>query len=198
MPMNEALHNFYQAIATGDDEQTEQAVSALTTTDEPALMAQLSRGDSEVRWWVLRALAHCGTAAAIPALFTALDDADEGARAVAALTLGHLYRPEHPNAEQVLAHLAIHLADADGSVRQAAADALIRCGDAAAPVLANVLRGDHQGARTRAAYALSKLASIPAAIVLYPCLNDPNYMVQTYAYETLDKMGLLENVLVMP
>jgi HEAT repeat protein len=63
-------------------------------------------------------------------------------------------------------------------------------------VLANVLRGEHQGARTRAAYALSKLASMPAAIILYHYLNDSNYMVQTYAYETLDKMGLLENVLV--
>lgn len=195
--MNEALHHFYQAIAAGDDEQTEQAVGALTRADEPALVAQLSQDDREVRWWVLRALAHCGTTTAIPALFTALADPDEDVRAVAALTLGHLYQPGDPDAEQVLAHLAAHLADADGSVRQAAADALIRCGDAAAPVLADVLRhGEHQGARTRAAYALSKLASIPAAIALYPCLNDTNYMVQTYAYETLDKMGLLENVLV--
>jgi HEAT repeat protein len=195
--MSEPLRRFYQAIAAGEDELTEQAVSTLAATDEPALLAQLGQRDREVRWWAIRALAHCGTTAAIPALLNALSDADPSLRAVAALTLGHLYQPERPNAEQVVTHLATHLADDDGSVRQTAADALVHCGDTVVPVLATVLRGDHQGARTRAAYALSKLASMPAAITLYHCLNDSNYMVQTYAYETLDKMGLLENVLVI-
>lgn len=194
--MNQALQRFYQAIALGDDARTEQSVSALTAADEAALLGQLDQAESEVGWWIIRALAHCGTQAAIPALLAALANPDPSQRAVAALTLGHLYQPDALHAEQLLAQLAAHLADEDGFVRQTAADALVRCGDAAVPILTTVLRGDQQGARTRAAYALSKLASMPAAITLYHCLNDPNYMVQSYAYETLEKMGLLENVLV--
>jgi HEAT repeat protein len=97
----------------------------------------------------------------------------------------------------VLARLAVQLADDDGAVRQAAADALAQCGDDALPALASILQTPHEGARTRAAYALRKIASRQAAPILFRLLNDANYMVHTYAYEALDEMGLLENLLVM-
>ncbi len=37
-----------------------------------------------------------------------------------------------------------------------------------------------------------------AAAILYALLNDENHLVRAYAYEGLDEMGLLENVLVIP
>ncbi len=37
-----------------------------------------------------------------------------------------------------------------------------------------------------------------AAGLLYRHLNDPNYLVRTYAYEGLDEMGLLETMLMTP
>jgi HEAT repeat protein len=83
-------------------------------------------------------------------------------------------------------------------VRQAAADALALCGDDAVTTLATVLAGEEQGARTRAAYALRKIASLAAAAILFRCLNDANYMVHTYAYEGLDELGLLDNLLLIP
>jgi HEAT repeat protein len=64
--------------------------------------------------------------------------------------------------------------------------------------MTTVLAGTHEGARTRAAYALRKIASPAAAASLFRCLNDPNYMVHTYAYEGLDELGLLDNLLLVP
>jgi HEAT repeat protein len=89
------------------------------------------------------------------------------------------------------------LKDDDGMVRQVAADALAQCGDDAVPALARILfQQPHEGARTRAAGALRKIATMKAAGVLYALLNDPNHLVRAYAYEGLDDMGLLETVLV--
>jgi HEAT repeat protein len=45
---------------------------------------------------------------------------------------------------------------------------------------------------------LRKIATLKAAAILYALLNDENHLVRSYAYEGLDEMGLLENVLVMP
>ncbi len=50
--------------------------------------------------------------------------------------------------------------------------------------------------RVRAAYALNKIRSMQAATPLFRALNDPNYLVRTYAYEALDGMGLLDVILV--
>jgi len=89
------------------------------------------------------------------------------------------------------------LKDDDGMVRQVAADALAQCGDDAVPALARILfQQAHEGARTRAAGALRKIATMKAAGVLYALLNDSNHLVRAYAYEGLDDMGLLETVLV--
>jgi len=46
--------------------------------------------------------------------------------------------------------------------------------------------------------ALRKIATVPAARLMFQYLNDDNYLVHTYAYEGLDEMGLLENVLLLP
>jgi len=168
----------------------------LTPTDEPTLLPLLSAAHADQRWWATRALAFCGTQAAVPSLVAALDDQDAALRATAALALGHLYLREPDAVRPVLDQVATKLADEEGVVRQTIADALAMCGDAAVPALAHVLQGNHEGARTRAAYALRKIATMKAASILYRHLNDTNYLVQMYAYEGLDEMGLLENILV--
>jgi HEAT repeat protein len=193
---NHLIDQLQQTIAAGNDEQTEQLVTRLTVAESASLLPLCTDADAEVRWWAARALAHCGDTTALPPLRALLTDAEPAIRAVAALALGQIGRRWPPASPDLLAGLAERLADRAGTVRQAAADALVLCGNEAVPTLAQVLQGDHAGARTRAAYALSKIATMPAAAVLYRCLNDPNYLVQSYAYETLEKMGLLENVLV--
>lgn len=192
----EFVKQLQQAIADGNDEATEQVVSRLTAADTAALLPLCGDPDAEVRWWAARALAHCADTTAIAPLLALLAAAEPTVRTVAALALGQIGQRWPPPQPDLLTRLAERLADPAGTVRQAAADALVLCGNAAVGALAQVLQGDQAGARTRAAYALSKIATLPAAGVLYHCLNDPNYLVQSYAYETLEKMGLLENVLV--
>jgi HEAT repeat protein len=198
MSTTDPLEALARALQTGDDVAAEQAALALDPTAEGALIAWLGEADPERRWWAARSLAHCGEAAAASALLQLVDDPDPALRAVAAFALGHLHARCPEAVQPLLAALATHLADEAGAVRQAVADALALCGDAAVPALAAVLAGDHEGARSRAAYALRKIATLPAAIVLYRCLNDPNYLVHTYAYEGLEEMGLLETTLVAP
>ena len=187
------------AIDAGDDERCEALVQRLTSADSQLTIPLAADADSDRRWWAVRALALVGADSAVPALVNCLDDDDPGVRAAAAMSLGHVYRRAP---EAVTAHLeqvAALLADDNGIVRQAAGDGLALCADDAVPALAALLRQSHHpGARTRAAAALRKIATMRAAAVLYPLLNDSNHLVRMYAYEGLDEMGLLENVLVMP
>ena len=133
----------------------------------------------------------------MPVIAAALHDQDPSVRAAAALSAHHLYLRCPLQAQPLLAAVAAALADDDGMVRQVAADALAQSGDDAVPALREVLYTSQQeGARTRAAAALRKIATLKAAAVLYPLLNDPNPLVRMYAYEGLDEMGLLENVLL--
>lgn len=198
MTDQERLSLLLDAIAADDDEQAEALVLQLTVAAEPALHTLYNAGDRDQQWWAVRALAHCGAVQSLPVLLHALTNADATLRTVAAMALGTLYGRLAPALTPHLPQLAERLADEEGMVRQAAADALIQCGDGAIEALVTVLRfGKHEGARSRAAYALRKIGTPATAPVLFRCLNDPNYLVHTYAYEALDEMGLLETQLVI-
>lgn len=188
---------FLAAIAAGADEVTECLALQLTPDAEPALLALLAAPDADPRWWGVRALALCGGAEAVSGVAAQLADADPSIRAAARLALAHLHRRQPDAVTLHLDQVADGLRDDDGMVRQVAADALAQCGDDAVPVLARILfQQPHEGARTRAAGALRKIATMKAAGVLYALLNDSNHLVRAYAYEGLDDMGLLETVLV--
>lgn len=184
------------AITLDDDEAAEAVIPTLGLHDEADLLALAGDADPDRRWWGLRALAHVGGADAAPILAAALSAADEGERAVAALGLGHLHARAAEAVRAVLPSLGERLTDRSGLVRQAAADGLALCGEDAVPVLVAALESEHEGVRVRAAAALRKLQSMRAAGALYQHLNDPNHLVRLYAYETLDAMGLLTNILL--
>ena len=152
--------------------------------------------DDDLRWWAVRALAVAAEehqqhrAAAMPALTRALSDTDDSIRCLAALSLGQL------KAASAIPALLVLLTDPSGWVRGAAADGLALMGEAAVPALGSALHDDQEGVRVRAAYALYRIRSMSSARWLFPALNDPNPIVRTYVYETLDEMGLLNTVLV--
>lgn len=186
------------AVQAGDDERAEALVVQLGPADSPALLEQLASSDVDVRWWGVRALALHGPPASAGPIAAACDDPDAGVRAAAALALAVLHQ-RHPAAvEPYLASLTVRLADIDGVVRQASADALAQCGESALPALAEVLQLGPEAARVRAAYALRKMGNRRAAPLLYPLLNDPNPLIRTYAREGLDDLGLLETILLAP
>ena len=215
----QSFRAFLMAIEADDDAEAERQTHQLTSASEADLLALVSLKDVDRRsvdsqsvdlpssdklWWAARALACCGTERAVPILATLLNEEDCALRAVSALSLGHLYRRAPDAVSGVLDQVAALLIDDDGLVRQSAADALAICGDASIPVLQTVLQGSHEGARARAAYALRKIATTAittartaaTAPLLFQHLNDQNYLVRTYAYEALDEMGLLDNVIV--
>jgi HEAT repeat protein len=211
-PLLPVLARFVAAVTVLADDEAESLVVDLQAPDAPLLAEMAQTGDTNVRWWAIRALAAIAarpTAGAEPPVSTllnraalaALDDPDPSLRAVAALALAEGIRAKpagETTASTLLTNLAQHLGDEDGFVRQAAADALAQCGDTAIPALGSILAGTHEGARARAAYALRKIATYKAAALLFPLLNDPHPLVRAYAQEGLDDMGLLENMLLIP
>ena len=186
------LCNLRQAIATADDETSEAITHALAVHSKATslLLPLLKEEDSDTRWWAVRALAAVGDAEAVSPLIQALNDPDEPVRCAAALALAQL------RCDKAIPALAILLADESGWVRQSTADALALFGKAAVPMLVQALEDERDGVRVRAAYALNKIRSMQAATPLFRALNDPNYLVRTYAYEALDGMGLLDVILV--
>jgi HEAT repeat protein len=198
MSNDAALSRLVAAIDANDDPTAERIVLALPPEDEAVLLTWLARLNPDYRWWAARALAHIGSPAAAQSLVHLLMDDLPAVRAATAFALAHLYRRAPDAVRPYLPAIASHLSDADGTVRQASADALAFCGVDAIPPLAAVLEGADEGARTRAAYALRKMASLASAPLLFRCLNDPNFMVHTYAHEALDELGLLDNLLLVP
>lgn len=193
------MQEWLAAIERQDDEETECLSAQLTPADAPALLLLAADEDTERRWWAVRGLALVGGPECMGTLAARLGDEQPQVRAAAALALAHLHARVPEAVTPQLEAVAALLADDEGYVRQAAADSLALCGDDGVPPLGSVLRHSaHQGARTRAAAALRKIATLKSAAILYALLNDENHLVRSYAYEGLDEMGLLENVLVMP
>jgi HEAT repeat protein len=193
------MQEMLAAVARGDDASAERLAQRLTSSDEPLLLALCESEDADARWWAVRGLALVGRRTSIPAISARLCDTDPSVRAAAALALAHLHARLPDEVIPYLDGVAELLGDEEGYVRQSAADCLALCGDDSVQALGQVLRtSEHQGARTRAAGALRKIATMKAAGILYALLNDHNHLVRSYAYEALDEMGLLENILVMP
>jgi HEAT repeat protein len=199
--MNDAaLSPLLNAIDAGNDEEAEDAVLALCANNGNALplLATLAQAPvDDYRWWAVRGLAELSEEdaaqreAAMPILLEALHDPDDAIRCLSATALGQM------NATGAIPALTILLSDSSGWVRGAAADGLAMIGEPAIPALGAAIQDDREGVRVRAARALYKIKSPKAAPWLFPALNDPNPIVHTYAYETLDELGLLTTVLVM-
>jgi len=186
---------FYGAIIAGNDEKAESLIRLLVPEDETPLLG-IALAGGEGRWWGVRALAAVGGKKAIPFVASYLEDADPAIRAVAALALGQLFQRQPEDVQPFLPALAALLADDNGLVRQSAADGLAQCGDAAVDALAVALNSTHEGVRVRAAAALHRIGSMAAAPPLYHHLEDANPLVRHYAFETLDQLGLLTNLLL--
>lgn len=195
------------AIDTGDDEAAEGRARACAGRAGivPALRPLLTDADPDRRWWAVRALAAIGGDEAIALLSARLTDADVATRCAAALGLGQL------RATVAIPALAGRLGDEAGWMRDTTADALAMIGEPALPSLVDALDHGPEGVRVRAAAAIRKIVGSalayprgaefeapfrPAIGALFRALNDPNRLVRHNAYETLDRLGLLETMIV--
>jgi HEAT repeat protein len=185
--MTDALHEFLEAIADGDDARAEEAALTLSHESDavlPSLRDLLANADPDRRWWAVRALAAVGTRAARELLVAALEDPDADVRACAAQGLGEL------RAEEAVAELVRRLDDPSALVSRVAADGLARIGPPAVPALIETLQGGETLARAGAARALSVIQPQEAIPALYAALDDPSAVVTHYAQEALEKMDV--------
>jgi Uri superfamily endonuclease len=203
----DTIQSLLDAINTGDDEAAERAAQACTgqTALLPAIRVLLADTDPDRRWWAVRMLAEIGGDEAGVLLVSCLQDPDEATRCAASLGLGQL------RATDAIPALAARLADASGWVRDSAGDALAMIGEPALPALVEALGDRRDNIRVRAAGALRKAVAgalagrqnaefaprfWPVISALFTALNDPNRLVRHNAYEALDRLGLLETVII--
>ncbi|MDY7075584.1 MAG: HEAT repeat domain-containing protein [Chloroflexota bacterium] len=187
--MSDALQQFLDNVAAGDDDRAEEAAQALAREGDaalPSLRDLLTSTDPDRRWWAARGLAAVGTQAAQERLIAALADPSPDVRACAAQGLGEL------RGEESVAGLVRCMADPIPLVSRIAADSLARIGLPAVPALIAALEAEETPVRAGAARALSIIQpqakdAVPA---LCAALDDPSAIVTYYAEEALERMGV--------
>jgi HEAT repeat protein len=206
---SDLIQALLDAVAAGDDEQAERVALAFATQPFvlPALRPLLGDPSPDRRWWAVRSLALIGGPEAERLLIERLSDEDEPTRCAAALALGQL------RAEAAIPHLLAALRDASGWMRDSAADALSLIGDQALPALVEAMSDARDPIRVRATRATCRILGpalkgktlneydkryYPALTALYTALNDPNRLVRTNAYDTLNGLGLFDEVHIAP
>jgi HEAT repeat protein len=181
------LNTLLEELTCGQDERAEQAVPALVACSEQALPELLELANAptpETRWWALRTLAEIESPVAAQRLASALDDPSPEVRQCAALGLG-----QQPTGEATPRLLEL-LADPDRLLARLAGDALIATHQAAVPGLIEVLANGHPAARIEAARALAWISDPRAIGPLFEAWQEGSALLQHWAEEGLDRMGV--------
>jgi len=183
----EELPVLLSQLSCGDDEQAEQALSHLATWGSEAVDAleeRLSHPEAEVRWWAVRALAETQDERVPGLLVQALADQDMGVRWCAGLALRL-----NPSPQASLALVGM-LSDRDALTRRLAGDALVAIGGEVVPQLLDLMQQRDQEVRLEAVRALAKIGDQRAIPVLFEALDDSSALVEYWASEGLEKMGV--------
>ena len=162
-------------------------MSGLVELGEEAIssLLDLTRSqDVDFRWWALRTLAQsplCQTEWLLPFL---IDDPAPEIRQCAALGLSQ--KPD----ESATQPLVQALNDKDGMVSSLAANALVKIGNAAVPSLIEVVTSGAQSARIHALRALAEIKDHRAIPVMMKVMQEDSALLQHWAKEGLDRLGL--------
>ena len=173
-------------LTSGDETRAENAVLGLVELAEeafPALRDLLKSDDADQRWWALRTLAqspHARTEWLLPLL----NDSAPEVRQAAALGLC-----SHPG-ETAISPLVQALNDGDAMVSDLARNALIEIGKAAIPSLLAVPENTPQRARINALRAVAEIGDYSAVPTLMAALESDSVMMQHWAEEGLERLGL--------
>ena len=173
-------------LTSGDETRAEGAVPELVDLGEdafPALRDMLKSDNSDHRWWALRTLAQSPQAPA-EWLLPLLNDPNAEVRQAAALGLC-----SHPD-EMAIRPLVRALSDADSMVSGLACNALAVIGKPAVPFLIEISKDAPQTARINAMRALAEIVDFNATPALMAALEDDSVMMQHWAEEGLERLGL--------
>jgi len=173
-------------LTSGDEARAENAVPGLVELGEeafPDLRKLLDSADVDWRWWALRTIAqspHARTDWLLPLLN---DPAPEVRQAAALGLCGH------PN-ETAIRPLIQALSDADTMVSDLARNALVVIGKPAVPSLLDVPKGAPHRARINALRAVAEIGDFSAIPTLMAALEEDSAMLQHWAEEGLERLGL--------
>jgi len=181
------LQNLLDDLTSGDEDRAERAVSQLIELGEDAIpsLLELTRSiDVDVRWWALRILAGsplCRTEWLIP--FLSNDPAPEVRQCAA---LGLAGKPD----ESAIQPLVQALNDEDNMTGSLAANTLIKIGREAVPSLIEIATSGKQSARIHAIRALAEIKDHRAIPIMMKVMQEDSALLQHWAKEGLDRLGL--------
>jgi HEAT repeat protein len=187
------IESYIAELAGSDDRRAETAAVELAALGEaalPALLRFFRENDGstpqqvDCRWWALRVLAEIECPAAREMLLQAVADPNPRLRQCA--LLGLRLQPD----EGLLAQAATLLADRDALTASLAADALEALGAQATPTLVKTLQDAPQSARLHAIRALARIQDPRSIPVLFKALDEDSALVEYWASEGLERMGV--------
>jgi HEAT repeat protein len=186
-----SLQELLRDLTSGNETRAEQAVPGLIELGEeanPALLDFTRSRNPDDRWWALRVLAQSPHAEA-DWLVPFLNDPAREVRQCAALGLA--IKP----AESAVESLVRALSDEDSMVSSLAVNALVKIGNPAVPSLIEVVKpyvagGASQSARIHALRALAEIRDHRAIPVMMKVMEEDSVLLQHWAREGLDRLGL--------
>ena len=186
--MNDLQQHLLDELLSSDEARAEKAVAALIELGQdaiPALLDLAHSSDVDPRWWAIRTLAqspHCQTEWLIPFL---LNDSAPEVRQCAALGLA--VKP----AAAAIQPLVRALSDADAMTANLAMNALVKVGKDSVPALIECVKGKSpQSARILALRALAELRDHRAIPVMMQVMEEDSVLLQHWAKEGLERLGL--------
>lgn len=195
-----SLQDLLGDLTSGSETRAETAVPSLIELGEdaiPALLDLTRSSDVDHRWWALRVLAQSPQAQA-GWLVPFLNDPAREVRQCAALGLA--IKADESATEPLVQALR----DEDSMVSSLAVNALVKIGKAAVPSLIEVVkrspdgssvahRGEGnapQSARIHALRALAEIRDHRAIPVMMKVMEEDSALLQHWAKEGLDRLGL--------
>jgi HEAT repeat protein len=181
------LQELLDELISGDETRAENAVPGLIELGEeaiPALMDLTQSSNADSRWWALRTLAQSPllqTEWLIPFL---LNDSAPEVRQCAALGLGAKAD------ESAIQPLVQALSDKDSMVGNLAMNALVKIGKPAVPDLIECIKNKSQSARILALRALAEIRDHRAIAVMMQVMEEDSVLLQHWAKEGLERLGL--------
>jgi len=180
------LQSLLEDLTSGDEPRAEKAVPALIELGEeaiPALLDLTNSADVDERWWALRTLAQSPLARTVW-LVPFLNDPAPEVRQCAALGLAN--KPD----ESATSLLVQALSDEDTLVGNLAVKALVNIGKPAVPSLIEKVKSASQSARILALRALVEIRDPRAIPVMMQVMDEDSALLQHWAKEGLERLGL--------
>jgi HEAT repeat protein len=180
------MQNLLAELTSGDDTRAENSIPVLIELGMavmPALLDLTHAEEADTRWWAVRALAaspHTRTEDLLPLL----SDSAPEVRAATALALCN-----HPH-ESAVEALIKTLADEDPLTAGLAGNALVKIGGPSVPSLLKVMDEAPIGIRILGLRALCDIRDHRAIPVMMKSLGDESAVLQYWAQEGLERLGL--------